>query len=131
MTDSSLDMSLWLFALGAAFAIIGFVTNLLVVVVAWSLKREVSSLKDSITTLSNADSDLAQKIENTGSEITRLERSLSDHRLHVAEHYARKEAIDTLFEKLEEIRGSMLSAIREYITDVNRRVDSALKTSGN
>ena len=113
----------WLFAIGAAFGAIGFLLNLVVVTVAWAVKREVSTMRESVTSLSQADADLAAEIKANGHELTRLERELAAHKLHAAETYARKDALEALFARLDEFRDGLMAEIRQMLRDVHRRID--------
>lgn len=109
-------IDIWLFVAATCFALIGFLANLIVIIVAWAVKKQVSSMESTIAHLVDTDERLA-----TG--ITRLERELAAHKLHVAENYAKQTAIEAIFAELKDLREALMAEIKGYAEAVNARID--------
>lgn len=111
-----MNIDIWLFVAATCFAIIGFLANLIVIVVAWAVKKQVSSMESTITHLVDTDERLA-----TG--LTRLERELAAHKLHVSEWYAKQSDIKAIFAELKDLREVLMAEIKSYAETVNARID--------
>lgn len=111
------------FIVGAVFSVIGSLISMLLVVAAWALRNQVASLRESICTLTEADRKLAEGLARNDEEVKRVERLLAEHKLHVAETYARNDTVAKVFQKLDELRTSIMDEIRELFVAVNKRID--------
>lgn len=111
-----MTLDIWLFVAATCFALIGFLANLIVILVAWAVKKQVGSMESTITRLVDTDEQLA-----TG--ITRLERELAAHKLHVAESYAKQSAVEAIFAELKDLREALMAEIKAYAESVHARID--------
>ena len=97
-------------------ALVGLLVNLVIGVIAWAINQKLSDLGRTIERLSDADAQL-------GADMRSLAKDLADHKLHVANTYARSTDIAAIFRKIDALRGELITEIKELIEKVNDRID--------
>lgn len=114
------EIQIALFMLGALFGLLGFIGNIVVIVIGWLIKRQIMRLDESIATLTTEDKALLGKIEGVA-------KDLADYKLHAANTFVRgdkfDEVVDKLFDRLETWRTEMVIEVKNVYTSINDRIN--------
>lgn len=139
------EFPLWTIVL----ALFGFLVNLVVGLIALNIKGAMADIKESLASLAADDAALAARFEAGQAEWHRVEREqkdalitlergllrtlssvakdLADHKLHVAQTYARDQDMKTLtasiFRKFDDLRADLVGEIEKLVGQVRKQIE--------
>lgn len=118
------DIPVWAIVLG----IIGFLVNIIIGLLYWSIGRMMSGIQTSVMALVEADKELVSKFVSVSKE-------LADHRLHVSEHYVKKEEFNSttaaIFAALREAKDEIVERVQELVRHLEARINVIHKQDNN
>lgn len=117
------SMPVWTIIMG----IISFLATLVLTLVGFALRTQVHALVEQIVVLRTTIDKLTKADEQMSGAISRVERDLSDYKLHVAERYAKSERVEELlnhlFKRLDALPDMIRTEVERAARIIHKRID--------